>query len=175
MATGEGRTEIGSMDDLFEYELESVYYVENRLVGALDEMAAGAANDRIARAFADHRDETRTHVDRLETVFEKLDREPAEREVLAIDGMIEDRRRFEESVRDDDLRDVFYLGAGAKAERFEITSYRTMLEHADKLDLGNEVLKPLEDNLDEEEAALDDLHGMTRGTGIRGLIRRLTG
>ncbi|WP_164974848.1 YciE/YciF ferroxidase family protein [Halegenticoccus tardaugens] len=167
--------EIHSLSDLFEYELDGTYYVENRLVDELDGMAARATHEEVSRAFEAHRDETREHVDRLERVFELLGRTPAEAAVRELDGLIEDRERFDASIRDDDLRDMYYLGAAARAERLEIASYRTLLMHVDKLDLGNEVRKPLEDTLDEEEETLHRLRSMAGGSKLGSLIRRLTG
>lgn len=71
-------TAIQSLEDMFVYQLEEMYYVEHRLVDVLDELATEANNDTLAKGFQDHRDETREHVARIERVFESIGRRPSD-------------------------------------------------------------------------------------------------
>ncbi|QCJ46713.1 MULTISPECIES: YciE/YciF ferroxidase family protein [Haloprofundus] len=164
-----------TLRDLFEYELGAMYYVENRLVDTLDELAMQTPNENISRGFADHRDETRKQVERLERVFDAIDRDPFEHEVHALDGMLQDKQSFDEMVGEDELRNVHYLGAGMKTERFEITSYESLQMLADRLDMGSDVTDPLEQNLDEEQRTLDELQTMATGSKLKELFQKLTG
>ena len=68
---------IDDLEELFHHKLAQLYYTEQELVETLDEMAINATNDRMAAGFADHRDETRTHVRRLEDVCAALYRPAA--------------------------------------------------------------------------------------------------
>jgi ferritin-like metal-binding protein YciE len=52
--------------------------------------------------------------------------------------------------------EFYNLGAGQKAERYEITAYETLIDMADKLGMAD-VVELLEENLREEEAALNKL------------------
>lgn len=173
MSSKEGSIE--TLRDLFVDELQEAYYVETRLVDELDHMAMRASNDKISKGFADHRDETRTHVDRLESAFAALDRRPAQRESPVLDALVEERERYEGLIDDDDLLDIVYLGAGMKTERVEMTMYEGLLMNARKLDLSDDVKEPLDDNHDEEKRTFEELRTLSGGSELKSLLGRLLG
>lgn len=165
-----------TLREMFVYELQQMYYIETELVDVLQELASETEDEKIRTGFEDHRGETRDQVERIERVFEVLN-EPAEtRRSNVFDGLLEDRREFASEARgEQDLIDMYHLGAGMKTERLEITAYEALLTHADKLDLPNEARVPLERNLDEEKSTLRELKGMAEGSALQALIGRITG
>lgn len=165
---------IETMQDLFMHELRTMYYVENQLVEALDEMAEMATNDRVSTAFADHRDETEEHVERLERVFEELGAQPEQETSHVLDGLIEERQMADSAIMNEDLRNMFYLGAGMKTERIEVTSYESMLLMADKMNMEDDIVEPLEENLDDEKDALSQLNTLSTGSKLKSLFDKLT-
>ena len=164
---------IETLDDLFEYQLQGIYYVETELVDALDEMQTSATNGQLVEAFADHRDETKRHVERLEEVFAALGVPAETRSVPSVDGLREEKRTFDAEARDTDLQNVFYAQAGRKAEQLEITAYEGLLDLADRLDASAEVVDLLEQNWREEQAALEKLEGISGSSEFESLISRL--
>ncbi|WP_232702312.1 ferritin-like domain-containing protein [Halobacterium wangiae] len=163
-----------NLGDQFVYELEAVYDMEVKLVEALGELSYMATNDKLSEGFATHRDETKAHVERVESAFQALGREPSRRDNLVVDALLEEKAQYDESVVDDDLRNVHYLTAGMKTERIEISNYEGLLTTAKKAGLGDEVTDPLEENLDDEENALRKLEGLSTGSGLKALWTRLT-
>lgn len=165
---------IETLDDLFEHELKGAYHMEARLVDILDEMAANATNEKVSRGFADHRDETVEHVRRLEAAFEAMGVTAEERHCPIVEALDEERRAVEEGVADESLLDLFYLGAGMKTERIEMTTYEGLLSLAERLDHGSDVTDPLEANLDSEEAAFRKLQSLSGASDLKSLWERLT-
>ena len=166
--------ELDSLEDLFVYELQGAYHMELRLVDILDEMAANATNDRISTGFADHRDETEAHAQRVRDAFEAMGREPEERECPIVEALDEERRTVEGGVTDPDLLNMFYLGAGMKTERVELTTYDSLLTQADRLGLGDEVTDPLEANRDSEDETLTQLKTLNTASDLKSLWEKLT-
>lgn len=166
---------IDSLDDLFQHELEQMYYIENRLVDTLDQLANEANNDKLQKGFADHREETRKQTERLEVVFDALGREPQESESRVLDALTEEHEEFVERSNDEHLHDLYDMQAGMKTERFEITAYEGLLMLAKKLDLDDDVTDPLEDNLSEEKSALRELEGLSKGSKLKSMISQITG
>jgi ferritin-like metal-binding protein YciE len=166
--------QIDTMEDLFEHELRGAYHMESRLVGILGEMSEKATNDRIASGFADHRDETEEHVRRVERAFEAIGATPEERGCPVVEALDEERRAVEEAVTNDDLLDMFYLGAGMKTERVEMTTYEGLLMVAGRLDLEDDVTGPLEDNLDSEESTFKQLQSLSTDSDLKSFWERLT-
>lgn len=167
---------IQDLHDKFEYELKQMYYIENRLVDVLEEMATDAANDDLRRGFERHREQTQTHVSRLEDVFDAINERPEEQESLVFDAMLEEREQFfEEAGGDADMRDLYDLGAGVKNEHLEIACYEGLLQMARKLDMSREVREALDQNLDEEQQTKKQLKSMGEDSAVRKVFARLAG
>jgi hypothetical protein len=81
--------DIKTMNDLFVHQLQDVYYAEKQLVKALPTMAKKAADPQLKQSFLTHLEETRTHVTRLEQVFQRHGAEIRARNCPAIDGSSE--------------------------------------------------------------------------------------
>lgn len=169
------QTEIHEIEEQLVYELEAVYDMELKLVDALDEMSRNASNDNISEGFAKHREETERHVQRVEEAFEELGRQPTRRTNAVVDALIEETEQFERRVSDDTLRDLHYLNAGMKTERIEMTAYEGLIMLAKKADVDDDVVDPLEENLDEEEKTFKKLKGLSTGSELKSLWNKLTG
>jgi uncharacterized protein DUF892 len=63
--------DIRTMNDLFVHQLQDIYYAEKQLVKALPKMAEKATDKQLKQGFLTHLDETKTHVQRLEQVFQR--------------------------------------------------------------------------------------------------------
>lgn len=159
--------------DLFVHDLKQMYYVENQLVGVLDELAVETPDEKLADGFASHRDETRQQVERLERVFREIGETPEEAECGALDGLLRDREEFEREVRSDDLKTPFNLTAGIKTERMEITAYQALIMLANEIDFEGDVKGPLEANLDEEKDTLRSLETIQKGSTVKKVIQNL--
>lgn len=162
--------------DKFVYELQEMYYIENQLVEVLGRLATDVANDDLRQGFERHREQTQTHVGRLEDVFEAIGETPEQRRSLVFDAMLDERERFfEEAGGDEDMHDLYDLGAGVKNEHLEIAGYESLIQLARKLDLSREVTSPLKENLDEEQQTKKQLKSMGEDSTIRKVFARLAG
>src|SRR6266436_9948817 len=65
-----------SMDYLFYALLQYVYSAEKELLKALPELTKKSTSKTLQQAFADDRDETEEHLERLEKVFEAIGKMP---------------------------------------------------------------------------------------------------
>ncbi|HEY5036961.1 MAG TPA: DUF892 family protein, partial [Chthoniobacterales bacterium] len=68
---------LNSLHDLWIEEMRDLYNAENQLLKALPKMAKAASAPELKQAFESHLEETKTHVERLEEIFEKLDKKPS--------------------------------------------------------------------------------------------------
>lgn len=161
---------VETIDDLFEYQLEGMYYTETELVDALDELASETSNEELRQGFQEHKEETQEHVERLEAVFQVLGREPDTHENPVMDGLEQAKSEFTDSAESQEIKDLYFIGAGIKTERIEITGYEGLLQLAEQLDMGDEVTGPLNKTLEEEEETLDELQAMTEQEQIEQLV-----
>jgi len=141
-----------SMDDMFYNLLQDIYYAEKHLVKALSKMAKESADPELEKAFSEHKDQTETHVERLDQAFEMIDKKPKTKKCDAILGIIAEGEEVIESTESDEIKDAGLIGAAQAAEHYEIARYGTLCAWAKQL--GNqELAELLEQTLDEEKEA----------------------
>src|SRR5687767_1015872 len=145
-----------TIEELFEHELKDIYSAEHSLLAALEQMASESSDREIKKAYTQHRKETQAQIKRLEKVFKSLGRKPEAETCAGIEGLLKEKKLFMREKPSPELLEYFNIGAGQKAERYEITAYEGLIDMADKLGLKDAV-EPLEQTLQEEEAALNKL------------------
>lgn len=150
---------VDSLEDLFVSGLRHVYYTENRLLDALEELEETSSREELEEGFADHREETRGHIERLDEVFDLIGEEPEGTEDPVVEAMIEAHEEFVSKDPSDDALDRFNIAAGQKAEHYEIASYGNLTPMADQLG-HDEAADLLEENMREEQDELDTLSEM---------------
>src|SRR5262249_29853988 len=147
---------IKTMDDLFLHSLRDLYNAEKQLTKALPKMAKNAANDDLRQAIESHLEETQHQIERLDEIFEGLDKAGKGVTCKAMQGLVEEGAEALE-IEDDQVRDAGMIAAAQKVEHYEIASYGTARTFAQLL--GNErAAELLQQTLDEEKAADEKLN-----------------
>ncbi|MFC6765826.1 ferritin-like domain-containing protein [Natrinema soli] len=149
-----------TIQDLFEHGLEDIYHAEHQLLDALEELEANTERDEISQAFSEHREETRDHIDRLEEVFDMFGEPPEKEECEGIEGLLEEYEEFTSMDPTQEVMDYHNMAAAEKTEHYEIAAYGNLIPLADQLGM-DDAADLLEENLREEQDALDELKGLT--------------
>jgi len=145
-----------TIEELFEHELKDMYSAEHALLDALEQMAGESSDREIRKAFTQHRKETQGQIKRLERIFKTMGQKPEKKGCPGIEGLIKEKKGFMREKPSPELLEFYNVGAGQKAERYEITAYENLIDMADKLGMVDAV-ELLEQTLQEEEAALNKL------------------
>ena len=143
--------DIKTMDDLFVHQLQDIYYAEKQLVKALPKMAEKATDRQLKQGFLSHLEETKTHVQRLEQVFQMHGVEVKAVDCPAIDGIIKEADEVTGEVADKAVLDAALINAGQAAEHYEITRYGSLIAWAKQLG-RDDCASILQKTLDEEKA-----------------------
>jgi ferritin-like metal-binding protein YciE len=139
-----------SLRDAFEEELKDVLSAEKQLLKALPKMAKAATHEDLKAGFEDHLEQTKTHVERLEKVFEILDKAPRAKKCKAMEGLIEEGAELMEEDMEPDVLDAMLICAAQKVEHYEIATYGTLVTWARQLGM-EEAASILHETLDEEK------------------------
>lgn len=153
---GSLRMAMENLQDLFEHELEDIYSAEHMVLDTLKKLATGTQDDSIAQAFRDHREETQGQIDRLERVFEQINKQPSQEECEGIKGLATELDEMLNSNPSPAVKNVINLMAADKTEHYEIAAYGNLAKLASELGL-DEAGDLLHENLEEEKAALEKL------------------
>ena len=152
-------------NDLFEHELKDIYDAEHKLVKALERMAKKTENEKLAKGFEQHRQVTEGQVERLERVFDLIDKRPRRQPCAGIDGLIREYTKFvREEKPDAPVHDLFAAGAAEKVEHYEIVAYKGLIDLANQLEMG-EAAELLTETLREEEETAKKLERMSQQLG----------
>lgn len=140
---------------LYVSELKDLYSAEQQLVKALPKLVESGETDELSEAFANHLEETKNHVTRLEEVFESLGETPKRKKCVGMEGIVKEGAdtidEFEGKVLDAGL-----IAAGRRVEHYEIAAYGSACAYAKLLDRSDD-LNLLKETLEEEKRADEKL------------------
>ena len=143
---------VKTVHDLLIDELRDIYHAEKQLVKALPKMSKAAKSAKLRQAFEHHLEETRGQVERLETVFERLEVPARAKRCEAMAGLIEEAQEMVDEIKTPEVLDAALIAAAQKVEHYEIASYGSV--HALAEASGQkEVAQLLNETLEEEKAA----------------------
>jgi ferritin-like metal-binding protein YciE len=154
--------DIKSMNDLFVHQLQDIYYAEQQLVKALPKMAEKASDPQLKQGFLTHLDETKTHVKRLEQVFQMHGAKVKAVDCPAIDGIIEEADEVAGEVDDKNVLDAALINAAQAAEHYEIVRYGSLIAWARQLG-RSDCASILQKTLDEEKTTDKKLTSIAEG------------
>ena len=141
---------------LFLDTLKDIYYAEKQIYKSLPKMAKAAASDELRTAFEKHHDETEGQIERLEKIFEMLDKPARGKKCDAIEGILDEGKEIMEEYADTPALDAGLLAAAQAVEHYEISRYGTLKAWAAKLSMPNAV-ELLDQTLNEEKKTDDAL------------------
>lgn len=139
------------LEKFFTDQLKDIYYAEQQLLKALEEMKTAATTEELEDAFEMHRKQTERHVKRLEKVFRSVGKQAEGKKCEAMDGLIREAKTIiEETEQGSMTRDAALIIAAQKVEHYEIATYGGLVQLA--VTMGRErAVDLLEKTLFEEE------------------------
>lgn len=143
---------INSLEALFDQELSDIYSAEQQIIEALPKMRDAATEQQLKDAFDTHLEETRGHVDRLDSLQEVASQVTLSKNVecQALKGLVAEAQELIDSSEPGDALDAGLIGAAQKVEHYEIASYGTLCALAKKLGY-DEAADLLAETLQEEK------------------------
>jgi ferritin-like metal-binding protein YciE len=159
--------DIKTMDDMLLHGLQDIYYAEQQITKALPKMIDKATNRDLADGLKAHLEETNKQIERLDKVFQKLDKKPSSTQCPAINGIIKEADEVVGEVADKAVLDAAIIAGAQAVEHYEICRYGTLIAWAQQLG-HEEVVRFLTTNLNEEKAANTKLNTVALRKGVNG-------
>jgi ferritin-like metal-binding protein YciE len=138
------------LNDLFHDTLKDIYYAEKQILKALPKMAKAASSDKLRAAFEKHHDETEGQVERLEQIFELIDKPARGKTCEAITGILDEGKEIMEEYKGTEALDAGMLAAAQAVEHYEISRYGTLKQWAQQLGMKDAV-RLLDETLQQEK------------------------
>lgn len=141
--------------DLMLLLLGELLHVERRLTHeVLQNLAEAVRDEELAQALRSHLDETKEHVERLETTFRRLEAAPSANLSRPFESSVQQHGELAQQVKEPRLADVFHAQAALHTEHWEIAAYRAVL-----VLVPEEAAELLRPSLAEEERAAKQVAG----------------
>ena len=153
---------VTSPEQLFEHELQDMYYAEKALTKVLPKLADEATDRELSRAFQSHLKETEKHVSNLERVFREIGKQPEAHPCPGIEGIKKEHDDFvSENTTSSKTLDAFLTGAASRTEHYEIAAYTGLVSQARALK-QREAVELLQENLRQEKEALKKVESISK-------------
>jgi len=140
---------LNTLQDLLIEELQDIYDAENQIIKALPKMAKAASAPQLQQAFEEHLRQTRTHVERLDRVFEQFGAKAKGKTCKAMQGLITEGDEMIKEKADPAVRDAGLIAAAQRVEHYEMAAYGTVRTYARQLGQP-QAASLLQQTLDEE-------------------------
>lgn len=137
---------LATLNDVFEEQIRDLFSAENQLVEALPKIARAANDENLQQAVANHLQQTRGHVERLEHIKDELGIAGTQR-CKGMAGLLAEGDEILGESGEPAAKDAAIIGAAQRVEHYEIAAYGTARTLADELgyskakDLLNQTLK----------------------------------
>jgi ferritin-like metal-binding protein YciE len=149
------RMKLDTLKTLYIDELRDLYNAESQLLKALPKMAKASSSEELQDAFEKHLEQTKTHVERLEEVFEEIGEKPKGKTCKAMKGLIEEGSEILHEDGEESVIDAGIILAAQKVEHYEIASYGSVRTFAQLL--GKDRSADLLQTTLEEESEANEL------------------
>lgn len=152
-ANGTSGVSESKLKSFFIDQLQDIYWAEKKLVKTLPKLEEAATSTQLKAAFSDHLKQTKTHITRLERVFELIGEPSNTKKCHAMAGIVDEGSDLiDETEEGTAQRDVGLIFAGQKAEHYEIATYGGLKQLAKTLGYL-EAAETLDQTLSEEKEA----------------------
>jgi ferritin-like metal-binding protein YciE len=139
-----------TLETLFHETLKDVYFAERQILKNLPKLAKAAHSEELRKAFLTHRDETESQIERLQQVFEMIEKRAQGKTCEAIKGLLEEGEEVIEDFKGSDALDAGLVACGQAVEHYEISRYGALKAWAGQLGLKG-AAKLLDQTLEEEK------------------------
>ena len=112
-----------SLKKLYIDELKDLYSAENQLVKALPKMAKAASATELQRGFDKHLNQTESHVQRLEEIFQALGESPKGKKCVGMEGLVKEGSEVMSGDFGGAVLDAGLIGAARRVEHYEMAAY----------------------------------------------------
>jgi ferritin-like metal-binding protein YciE len=151
------------LHDLFLDTLKDIYFAEKQILRALPKMAKAASSDQLRGAFEKHHGETEDQVERLEQIFEMMDKPARGKTCEAIQGILDEGKEIMEEYKGCEALDAGMLAAAQAVEHYEISRYGTLKQWAQHLGMKDAV-RLLDETLQEEKKTDETLTSLAEAS-----------
>lgn len=140
------------LHDLFVYLLKEMHSSEKQIIEHLPQAINSATSNELKMTLANHLDETKRQLIRLESIFSDLGIKASPQFCKGMEAILKEGAEVIKKFSGW-TKDAAIIAASQKVEHYEITAYGTLRTFAKYLDFDEKIFNLLQETLDEEGEA----------------------
>ena len=141
---------VATAEELFIDELKDIYSAEKQAVKAFPRLTKAVQSDELKQAMQDHLEQTKGQVERLDRIFEILEKRSSGKTCEGMKGLVTEAQSQLEEIEKGPVLDCAIIGALQRIEHYEIAAYGTVATLAEAMG-QDEVKELLGETLEEEK------------------------
>jgi len=145
---------VATAEELFVDELKDIYSAEKQAVKAFPRLAKAVHSEDLKQAMQDHLEQTKGQIERLDRIFEILEKRSAGKTCEGMKGLVEEAQSQLEEIEKGPVLDCAMIGALQRIDHYEIAAYGTAATLAEAM--GQDEVKELLGETLEEEKETDE-------------------
>ncbi len=142
---------IKTAQDFFLDELKDIYSAEKQAIRAYPKLSKAVSSPQLKEALQTHLEETKGQVERLDQVFEILEKRSSGKTCEAMKGLVEETSEALEEIEKGPILDAALIACGQRMEHYEIAAYGTVLALSKAMG-HDDIAELLSQTLEEEKA-----------------------
>ena len=107
---------LDSLNKLYVDELKDIYSAETQITKALPRMVKTATSPELKAAFEAHLQQTYGQIERLERIFQTLEKSPRGKKCVGMEGLLEEGKEVMGEDIDPEVLDAALIAAAQKME-----------------------------------------------------------
>lgn len=124
---------LASLKQVYIEELSDLYDCESQILKALPSLIKRASSVGLRKGFTQHLEETKTHLERLDQLFDDMGGRPKTRQCKGMRAILEEGEDILKSDGRGELLDAAIIAAAQRMEHYEIARYGCARTYADLL------------------------------------------
>ncbi len=141
---------ITTAKDLFLDELKDIYSAEKQAIRSYPRIAKAVSSEELRQSLQQHLEQTKGQLERLDRVFEVLEKRAGGKTCEAMKGLLEEAAESIEEIERGPVLDVAIIAAAQRIEHYEIAAYGTVATLAEAMG-ETKIQKLLAETLQEEK------------------------
>jgi ferritin-like metal-binding protein YciE len=164
----EQKMSVTTAQELFVDELKDMYSAEKQAVRAYPRITKVVQSEELKQALQQHLEQTKQHVERLDRVFEILEKRASGKTCEGMKGLLEEANTQVEEIEKGPVLDAALIGALQRVEHYEISAYGTAATLAEAMG-QDEIKQLLGETLEEEKETDEKLTEVSRSVNSEAL------
>lgn len=159
---------IKTANDLFLSQLRDIYSAEKQAIRAYPKVTKATSSPELKQALQEHLEQTKGQLERLDRIFEILEKKSSGKTCEAMKGLIEEAQEALGEIEKGPVLDAAIIAAGQRIEHYEIASYGTVATFAAAMG-EQEIHDLLAETLQEEKDNDERLTGISETVNSESL------